>query len=179
MSEPIDEAYFNWLYAKVAWHDVHTPSTTYQSLLFVLHSTEFVWTVVGDDNRAEEGKELRTQFLREAYEPRIHDAWIFLDCSVLEMMIAFAARLSFQTEGLDTRGWFWKFMENLGLSELTDGQWAREGYRVPLALDKFVWRLYPPTGQGGLFPLMNTDNDQRKVELWYQFCEYVIENDIS
>ncbi|MET0786121.1 MAG: hypothetical protein ABWY25_05395 [Paenisporosarcina sp.] len=179
MNEPIDELYFNWLYAKVARHNVTTPSNRYQSLLYALHSTEFVWLVTGDDNRAQEGKNLRRDFFRESRITEPDDSWIFLDCSILEMMIALAQRLEFQTEDLNATEWFWTFLDNLGLSDISDAVYHENAYRIPQILDLFVWRLYDDLGRGGLFPLNETTHDQRKLELWYQFCEYVIDHDIS
>ncbi len=49
--------------------EVPTPSLTYWKLFRTLYSTEFVWLLSGDDNRAEDGLELREEFLLESNIP--------------------------------------------------------------------------------------------------------------
>lgn len=173
MDEPIEE-YFTWLYTKVASVEVPTPSLTYYTLLRDLHAYEFVWTVQGDDNRAEDGVALRREFNKQIYLDE-EQPWFYIGCSVLEMLIAFARHAEFQTD-ISARDWFWIFMENLQLSHLNDAQ-PNIGHRVGTVLERFVWRTYSPSGQGGLFPLRDRRGDQRKIELWYQFCEYMIEQE--
>lgn len=173
MDEPIEEVYFNWLYSKVASVDVPTtPSLSYLKLLRLLHSIEFVWLVSGDDNRAEDGLEIRREFLNQSrmdYDPE----WALLGCSVFEMLIAFARRTEWQTD-ISVRDWFWIFLTHLGLDSFCDAEEGFEGY-VTEVIQQFIWRTYDRNGHGGLFPLHDTDNDQRKIEIWYQFCEYLVE----
>lgn len=175
MDEPIEEIYFNWLYLKVASVAVPTPSLTYWTLFRDLHSVEFVWLLTGDDNRAEDGLDVRKQFLREARLDQ-DPPWLSIGCSVLEMLIAFSERASFETE-ISSRDWFWIFLENLNLSELNDAS-SRVTDKAYHIINKFVWRDYEYSGQGGLFPLRNPRRDQRKLEIWYQFCDYLIDRDI-
>ena len=178
MSEPIEDLYFNWLYDKVAWREVVTPSTSYQSLLYVLHSTEFVWLISGDDNRAEDGQQLRRDFLKELNLAEPEEPWMLLSCSVLEMLIAFSLRTEFQT-ATSSSDWFWIFLDNLGIAEISDATYSENSSIIPPILETFVWRQYNSLGHGGIFPLYESEHDQKEVELWYQFCEYVIEQDIS
>lgn len=176
MNEPIEEVYFNWLYSKVASVDVPTPSLTYWTLLRDLHSTEFVWLLSGDDNRAEDGLDVRREFYRQIRFDQ-DDPWMHVNCSVLEMLIAFARKAEFQTQ-MRAREWFWIFMENLGLNDLNDAQHGVTK-QVSEVMDAFIWRTYRRNGQGGgLFPLRRTKHDQRKAEIWFQFCEWVIEKEI-
>jgi hypothetical protein len=177
MTEPIEELYFKWLYSKVASVDVPTPSLTYWTLLRDLHSIEFVWLVNGDDNRAQDGLDLRQQFLQQSF--MINDPlWMNHGCSVLEMFIAFSRRTEFQTD-IDARHWFWIFMQNLRMDDLNDA--AAEEYNisevVAEVLDQFLWRTYREDGYGGLFPLNEPMHDQRTVELWYQFNEWLEEQE--
>jgi hypothetical protein len=175
MNEPIENLYFNWLYSKVASTEVPTPSLTYLKLFRLLHTSEFVWLVSGDDNRAEDGLELRKQFLRESFIKH-ETPWIEIECSVLEMLIAFSKRAEFQTD-LTAREWFWIFLVNLGLSELNDAA-SRIDQTVSDVLDVFVWRTYNFDGAGGMFPINNPRRDQRKLEIWYQFCDYLIDQEL-
>lgn len=177
MDEPIEEVYFNWLYHQVFGRKTRTPSTGYQSLFFVLHSTEYIWQMSGDDNRAEDGKDLRVEFIRQA--PAFdEDPWDGVTCSILEMLIAFSRQTAFQT-GKDPREWFWIFLENLELAHINDASYEENAHLIGPRLDTFIWRTYDPDGHGGLFPLRYSQNDQRDVEVWYQFCEYVVDQDIE
>lgn len=176
MTEHVDEAYFHWLYAKVAWREVYTPSTSFHSLLYFLHCTEYVWRLSGDDNRAEDGRDLRSEFLAQS-RYRVDETWMLLDCSVLEMLIGLARRAAFATSK-NTQEWFWIFLENLGLSEVSDASYASTP-NLGEIVERFVWRQYDVRGRGGIFPLRYPQHDQREVELWYQFSEYVLENDID
>lgn len=171
MSEPIEEAYFNWLCAKVKpFHNKN-----HYELLRILYSTEFVWTVAGDRNRQEDGIELRQYFLNETHYAK-DPVWFNELCSVFEMFISFANRASFQTDA-PVKDWFWIFMTNLRLNEYRQVS-ARDASIIEEILYTFVWRTYEPNGDGGLFPLDEPKEDQRDVEIWYQFCAYVDENDL-
>lgn len=166
MPEPIDHEYFNWLCAKVQ----KGRSLIYVDLLRILYTTEFIWVIPEDKNRAEDGIELRLDFQREA---RSHPSrnWINQPCSVLEMLIAFANRASFQTD-IPVRDWFWELMDNLDLGEYRQVSRMDE-IHIREKLNTFIWRTYDPSGYGGLFPMRWPKSDQRKVEIWYQFFEYL------
>lgn len=174
MNEPIENLYFNWLCAKVNRVENPTPSLTFWNLLRQLHSTEYVWLVSGDDNRAEDGVELRTEFLTEANLPYPRE-WESVGCSVLEMLIAFSRRAQFNA-GETPEYWFWSFLTNLGLDEANDASNAPPEI-IDDILYNFVWRCYEENGVGGLFPMKNPPANQKEVEVWYQFCEYLIDID--
>lgn len=168
MTEPFESMYFSWLCAKVNRVEVPTPSLTYLKLLRKLHRSEFVWLISGDDNRAEDGLELRDEFLvssgvDDEFEP-------YEGCSVLEMFISFSRRAEFMA-GETPNFWFWLLIDNLELSFANDA--AYNEVVVHKIIYDFVWRLYDDDGKGGLFPLNNSGSDQRKVEIWYQFCEWL------
>lgn len=165
MTEPIEESYFNWLCAKVIPHN----SRMYRDLLRILHTTEFVWVIPMDDNRVEDGLELRTDFLRETRLDNNRE-WMSLGCSVFEMLLAFSRRAEFQT-GIAASDWFWELINNLGLSEFR--QLPSDPTVIDEILHNFIWRTYSDDGHGGLFPLRWPKRDQREVEIWYQFYEYL------
>jgi hypothetical protein len=169
MDEPIENEYFNWLCVRV----LERNGRMYYDLLGILHTTEFIWVVPQDSHRAADGIELRNDFLRESYR-RNDPNWYAEPCSVLEMLIAFAKRASFQT-GRPTRWWFWEMMSNLQLDQfrlLRD-----EDVRIIKdILHRFMCRDYDSHGYGGLFPITITQNDQRDIEIWYQFSEYTLNN---
>jgi hypothetical protein len=133
-----------------------------------------VWVVSGDDNRAEDGKELRREFILAAAAPDDPDFRLLLGCSVLEMLIAFARRAEYQEE-TPAHEWFWEFINNLRLTHYSD----QEGFddeEVQIILDLLIWRQYSANGDGGLFPLRGDFVDQRDLEIWYQFCNYLVDN---
>lgn len=177
MGEPIENLYFNWLYAKVCDVRANSPSRRFEKLLGHLHRTEFVWMVTGDDNRAEDGVELRLDFIRAAYGPHIEEDWFFEPPSVFEVFVALAIRAAFESDESVTF-WFWRFLENLELSEMHDGARVSK-VMIDSVIERFMWRTYTSSGQGGIFPLLRTRNDQRKVELWRQLSEYMLENDFG
>jgi hypothetical protein len=168
MGEPIENEYFNWLCAKVLPVDARI----YYSLARILHSTEFVWLVPGDRNRKEDGEELRIDFLRET-QRESDPAWFNQPCSIFEMLIALSGRASFQT-AIPVRDWFKTFLANLGLDGFTQVT-HEDAPVIDDILYTLVWRTYDSTGHGGLFPMRQPQNDQREVEIWYQFFEYVDE----
>lgn len=172
MNEPLENLYFNWLSSKVMRIENPTPSLTYWNLLRALHNTEFVWIIQGDDNRAEDGLDLRREFLIAADIPD-HPEWRAMPCSLFEMLIAFSRRAEFQTDD-PARQWFWEFITNLGLNEFTDAEEISEE-DIGEYLYQLVWRTYDNSGRGGLFPLDNPKQDQTKTEIWYQFCEYLVD----
>lgn len=177
MSAPLDELYFEWLYSQVSSVKLKNPQRTYWKLLRILFTHEFVWIIPNDDNRCEDGKDLRYDFLRcKGMEPE--DAgrlWLDEDCSMLELLIGLSRRLAFDTNA-DEGEWFWELLENIGLHEYNDSVHIPEQH-VKAMLDRVIWRTYRRNGHGGLFPLRRPREDQRDVELWYQLNAYLIERD--
>lgn len=172
MSEPLENLYFNWLCGRVIRLENPTPSLRFDKLLRFLHNTEFVWLLPGDDDRAEDGVELRQDFTTEAGLEGQED-WLHVPCSVLEMLIAFSKRCEFATD-VSYREWFWEFIENLELREFNDASDFDE-VRIAEILYTFVWRQYDYYGRGGIMPMESSRQDQTKVEMWYQFCDYLID----
>jgi len=175
VDEPLDELYFQWLYSQVADPRAKDPSLTYWKLLRLLYSKEFVWLVPNDDNRIEDGKDLRRIFLQEKeIDPdRVDSDWMDLGCSVLELMVALSQKLAFEAEG-SAAYWFWDLMRNIGLNRYNDrGRLPKS--RVEDILNDVIFRQYDADGTGGFFPLRNPQEDQRQIELWYQMSSYILE----
>ncbi len=172
MTKPLDELYLFWLYRQVGDPEVKTPTRTYWRLLKTLFKKEFVWLVANDDNRIEDGKDLRYQFIDEEGLVNVDVGWVQLGCSMLELLVGLSRRLAFEADG-EPRDWFWHLIENLDLRYTDAHQFnARE---VDDILDRVIWRTYHQDGRGGLFPLQQAREDQRTVELWYQLSAYVLE----
>jgi hypothetical protein len=166
MDEPIENEYFNWLCAKV----LQRGTRIYHDLLKILHTTEFQYVVRADRHRASDGVELRTYFLQETgFES--NRTWFDQPCSVFEVFVSFADRASFQTD-IPARDWFWEFMENLMLDQYRQVS-SSDIPVIKDTLELFMSRTYDPNGYGGMFPLRHPQRDQREVEIWYQFCDYL------
>ena len=176
--EPLDERYFVWLYSMVANPEIGDPKVTYWRLLKQLFEKEFVWIVSRDDNRIEDGKELRIAFLRDQGLRRedVDPNWIEIGCSFLELMIAMSDRLRFEVDpDSQLAYWFWEvLMENIGLRRHNDvGNHMKR--HIDDVLNRVIFRQYEPDGRGGFFPLRYPPKDQTRVELWYQLSAYVNE----
>lgn len=174
MIKPLDEMYLEWLYSQVGDTSYANPTHTYWNLLKKLSTKPFVCIVERDTNRVEDGLELRERFLRESRVtgPDVQ-AWMELPCSVLEVMVALSERLAFEGDG-EAYEWFWEMVRNLGLDDYNDRR-RFSNRRVDETLDRFINREYEYNGHGGLFPLYDAKEDQRKVELRYQQAAYLLE----
>jgi len=175
MTESLENLYFNWLCAKVMDHQNMTPSKSYYNLMRILQSTEFIWLLSGDDNRAADGLDLRKEFLLLADIPD-HPEWReFPPCSILEMLIAFSRRAEFMTD-IPANECFWDMLDNLDLKRVNDGTRIKQK-EIDEILESFIWRTYDVNGTGGLFPVDSPREDQRHVEIWYQFCGYLLDHE--
>jgi hypothetical protein len=169
----LDDRYLAWLYSLVADVKTRRGPRTYWNLFRLLFKTEFTWFVPNDDNRAEDGRELRFEWAT-LVDVHVDRAWAELGCSFLEMLIGLSRRLEFMTEH-DCEYWFWHLIGNLGLLGHNDRcKFTEED--VDARTSAVIWRTYDRYGHGGLFPLRFTKNDQRKVELWYQLNEYLLQD---
>lgn len=142
----------------------------------LLRSIEFTYIIPRDENRAQDGLDLRCRFASmNNYNPDIAYE-IDGPCSVLEMMIALAIRceetiMDDPKKGDRTVQWFWIMINNLGLSDQTDGRFDK--IFVTEAIQKFLNREYAPDGRGSLFRIRNCRKDLRKVEIWCQLNWYL------
>lgn len=172
----LDERYLDWLYSLVLPVSIRNPARSYRKLLNHLFKRAFTWHVPNDDNRIEDARELRYEFLDRYVIEDDDPEWTDLELSVLEVLIALARRASFETSELPDI-WFGRFLDHLDLREYTDAIYVQGAWEdVDAAIDIFVNREYDRNGLGGLFPLRDAKYDQRQVELWYQMAAYLIEN---
>ena len=177
VDDSLDGAYLEWLYSQVGIVQNRNPSRSHWKLLLQLYSTQFMWFVPNDDNRIEDGKALRSLFLQETRyrldDP--HGLFFTIDCSMLEMIVALSRRAAILSDGQPSE-WFWRMIHNLGFDGCTDDIWEISmAEDLEETLNRLNERTYGSNGGGGLFPLRKAENDQRKVELWYQLQAYVYE----
>lgn len=174
----LDDLYLEWLYKEAVGATRNAnPAKSFWEMARQLYSIRFEWLISNDDNRAEDGKCLRDEFLVESHIQDVDLDWLDLDCSMLEMMIALARRASFESSG-EPGDWFWKFMNTLGLDKYSDLRYNRQVKEViAKTVETVIYRHYERNGDGGLFPLRHAKKDQRRVELWEQMSGYLLEGD--
>ena len=174
----LDARYLDWLYKNIGPLQNRNPARSYWMLAVALYQKEFTWFVSNDDNRVEDGRELRETFLEEE-DLEGDRLWLEDGCSMLEMLVALSRRLEFETETTAFE-WFWVLVDNLELRPYVDEEFTDDfNVDVDLILDRVINRTYEPDGRGGLFPLREPHADQRSVEIWYQMASYLMENDVD
>ena len=152
-------------------------SNRYFEWLCRLHTIDFEIVINMDQNRAEDGIDLRYRFGNdEGYiQPMIASFLDIVPCSILEMMVALSIQceniMSDPEKGNRLGKWFWSMIDSLGLGILDDDHFD-EGY-ARYVIGKFLNRDYSRDGEGGLFTIKNCEYDLRKVEIWHQMCLYL------
>ncbi|HEX4503413.1 MAG TPA: hypothetical protein VH187_20000 [Scandinavium sp.] len=165
MTKLFNEGYFDWLIAQI---DTGRTHRTFEDLFRCMHRREFVWFIPNDDNRVGDAWDLRREFWGEGHPLPQNGV------SILEVLVALSRRAAWVSSG-ESHEWMWIFIKNLKLNKFPDPISFRKENQVEDILETFVWRTYAPNGEGGLFPLHETKEDQTKVELWYQMHAYINE----
>ena len=174
MNQTVEDIYFTWLTDRVDFDFGRSRGATYIDLMGILHSKEFVWVVPNDDNRLEDAMALRYQFLDETGITNPGGFTRDKPLSVLEVLLALSIRCAFNG-GNTPPNWAWRLIENLDLHNMSDPVTPRKAERIEDILETLIYRNYEPDGTGGFFPLTHPNDDQRKVEIWYQMNAYLDE----
>lgn len=173
-----NDPYFDWLSIIIGLNKNYS-RRNYIQLVTTLHATEYNPLLPLDNNRGIDGLQLRVEFMNE------HGAWGSATnrgpCSFLEFLVGVSRRMSFLMYGegnhTGTEFYFWKLIDNLGLTKCTDDRW--EYINGEFFVEDAIWRVnqrqYSYDGSGGLFPLRNPKEDQKNVEVWYQMNQWLIE----
>lgn len=175
MSNRIYDEYVEWLINSVCEGRYYKPR--YNKLLMRLQNTEFRYSIPRDQNRAEQGEDLRYRFaLSKGYDIPTTVSDLGNPCSLLEMMIALAIQceenlMDDPRYGDRRQQWFWNMVATLGLGPMTDEMYDEQ--YVTMVIERFLNREYEPDGKGGLFRIRDCEYDLRDVELWYQMCWYM------
>lgn len=165
--------YFKWLLQLVSG------KPNYRRLMRHLFNVDFRFTILMDENRADDGVDLRYSFGRErGYEKRtIQTLLDYRPCSILEMMVALANRCEEHIMGDPELGdrtdvWFWSMIRSLGLDCMYDSRY--DAIYVDEVLERFLNHRYKSNGKGGLFTIVgNYRVDLRKEEIWQQMNHYI------
>lgn len=177
----INERYFRWM-THLVCDNGYERRLSWRKLFRLLHETEFIYILDMDANRADDGVDLRYRFAYE-FDLNRDDVGLYLDqrpCSILEMMVALAARCEEQImdnpdDGNRTGKWFFEMIRSLGLIGMDD-RYFDDDFILNI-LFRFMQREYEASGQGGLFTLRTPAWDMRKTEIWYQMMAYLEENE--
>lgn len=170
----VNDEYFEWL-CELIDSSRFSKQVSYRKLLAHLHNIEFTWFIPYDDNRANDGIQLRRRYAL-AHDDLTLSTYITGPCSVLEMMVALAIRceetiMDDALMGDRTGQWFWGMVHNLGLTPMTDPKFDRDF--VDEVVARFLNREYSPDGRGGLFTVKHCSHDLRTVEIWRQLSWYL------
>lgn len=171
----IRQLYFRWLTEKA------NMASPFLYLAKLLHQRQFYSTVKRDQNREEDGRNLRKQFLEEIHQATDRNR-ARLDenpCSVLEVLLALAQRMEdmYKDSPFEktTPQWMHELLGNLKIGYLTDGvlvEFPEYADMTQKNITTFLDRTYQANGDGGLFPLRHPKRDQRELELWAQMGDY-------
>ena len=142
MSRQIEQKYFTWLIDQI--EIPYRNRNTYNDLFGRMFSTEFVWIIPHDDNRLQDGLDLRVEFLNG--KSHIFDQ----GASILEVLIALSRRVEFVAGGRAPI-WAWQLIENLRLHKASDPLEGAKANRVDETLDALVWRTYRTEWFRGIF----------------------------
>ena len=172
--DSVNNEYFEWLCELIDARRF-SKQVSYRKLLMHLHNIEFTWFIPRDDNRADDGIQLRRRYSL-VREDRMLQRYLQGPCSVLEMTVALAIRceetiMDDSLLGNRTGQWFWGMIHNLGLTPMIDSRFDRN--YVDDAIARFLNREYEPDGRGGLFTVKHCDHDMRTVEIWCQLSYYL------
>lgn len=156
---------------------------SYNMLIKKLWDIPFHGSIGNDDDRGDEGLELRTRYNQilkrlsgrgEFHIPDIRD--IYGECRVLEMLIALSMRMYdlMQDMGVynSVSRWFWEIMSNVGFDELDDDCYEEINgdYLVESMVTDILELHERRSGRpGGWFYV----DDWREIEIWYQMHEYL------
>lgn len=154
----------------------------YNFLINSLAKIEFIWVHPRDENRYNDGLELRSQFSDETGRFLDSSSGLSSKCTMLEMMAALSIKVENRLmRNLDigdrTSVWFISMIDNLGLSKCTNTGWKYE-YEdyIRGVCDRVIKRDYKSDGSGGLFPLKNHSLNWKNEEIWTQCMAWIREN---
>ena len=151
----------------------------YRYLWDVLSDIEYVWIHPMDQNRAEDGLELRQDFEYETGEYLDKTSGLMPKCTFFEMLAALSIRCENQLmrnvdAGDRTSKWFFEFLDNLGLTKYTVSKWkGHSGEEIRDIVEDEM------SGRCIMFPLQKHVINQRNEQLWKQMTAYINENYIN
>lgn len=181
----VNDKYFEWLYNLSTKNRFDPKYITYNTLFHIMYNRPFTYIIKKDEARKSDGLDLRYSFAHEVYpDVDCRDIIKCFDmsvCSIFEMLIALAIRcedtiMANPEYGDRTRFWFWKMLNNLGISYMNDERIANTPGiidEINVKLDKFVNREFAPDGTGWIFNPPGCEYDLRRIEIWTAMLWYL------
>lgn len=174
----ISDEYFDWLYSIACRSE---GGVTWRGLMRLLYDTPYRWDIPHDENRAADGKALRTRFGHSnGYSPKYMEYALHnKPASVFEVLLALSIRceehiMADEDFGDRSVQWFWEMLSSIGFNGQYDGIFNKE--LCEEKLKNFLDHNFSRNGKGGLFTLkLHPDVDVRKLELWYALMYHIDE----
>lgn len=161
-------------YEKWILRRVHFRKKGVDDLMKRLHDTPFLWSdrFPRDEDRALDGLALRREYMND------YGVFFEKDCSVLEMLAAFAIRIDLEYTGIPGEPHpdqlLWEMIVNLGLGKQDNFRYDQN--IVDRVLHRWIHREYAPNGKWSITPVQKPRRDHREIEIWSQMMEYITEN---
>ena len=158
----------------------------YSRLCRIMQSVCFLSLIEFDENRSEEGKDLRYEWAEDTGGDisSLNESLSPYTCTMLELILILARRMDY--EMMDSQyeagvgKWVMELLGNAGLATFrNDYCEAEQEYsenRIRCVLNDIICRRYMRDGEGGFFPLQRSPKDQRTTELLTQMNYYLAEN---
>lgn len=159
-----DEVYYSWLV------DRGYPTNNvegYNALFELLFKTEYDPLKEMDQNRRDDGLELRIEWA-DIFGMDPPKEWFEQPCSILEAIIALAARCEFQSSRFTENEWVTMLLENMGI--------LMNAYELQDNIE-FVRRVLDDFNDGVANVFPNSVPGSINKELWYQMMDYLSEID--
>lgn len=179
-TEMLEHNYLMWMYHMIGDGVTNADGepVTFYKLFRTLYDMSFTYILIMDENRLHDGLALRTRYAHETHQyPEIVLKTLRdKPCSVLEMMVALAIRISDimydSNDEHDAKFWFWGMISSLQIDAVA----SDESYNpdiVRVAIHWFLTRNYPNDGTGSLFPNTENLNYYNERQIWDQAMYYL------
>lgn len=167
MMNPREQDYFDWLRKMV---NLDEPAN--DIMAYTLYNTAFGSVIDGDENRAEDGIELRDKYVDETHNYDLQVS--HMECNMLEFIIALAARLDYVTYnhklGVQIAKWAHVYLDNLRVLYNQDAD--NISYRIVVLLSG----SYDDYGNNGIFSFSKPIKNLSAKPYWDQMNLFVSEN---
>lgn len=168
-----EDKYVDWIIEQVC-DEGYEQMADRRYLFDALDREPFIPACRMDENRAEDGVDLRHRYFLETGEESGHG---LRRCTMLEMLAALAMRCE-ETIMIDmdvgrrVGRWFFPMLVNMA-SPLEDGIFGSP-YTVMMGCRRLRNHDYAPDGRGGLFYIPGYKGDMRGLEIWSQLMAYLV-----
>lgn len=179
MMEELWDDYLQYL----IWRGGLEKRREYSYLFETLHNIEFTYIIDRDDNRDEDGHDLRNDYkIPLDFSLEEDEAFYAHWTSVFEVLLAIAIRVDNEYIGDPAEEhpeeFFMEMIKNLGLDRFTNRICQRHcrGSDIERIVNRWLDRKFDRYGGGSPFPVRYDHRDQRKLEIWDQMNSYISEN---